>query len=106
MLFGVVALEYKDNFSVRSKLFCVCRSEPGEPIERREVKLTPTDQFQRFALAGYIDVKSVAPPGRDIYPPSRILDLKVTKALYEDSSITLEWTAVGDDLDEGNGRLI
>ena len=39
-----------------------------------------------------------------MYPPARILDLKVTKTSRENQTITLEWTAVGDDLDKGKGN--
>ncbi|KAF6020746.1 hypothetical protein EB796_020902 [Bugula neritina] len=75
--------------------------EPGEPVNSQAVKLIPTDEFQRFSLAGLIDVKSVAPPNKDFHAPSRILDLEVTEASYDGSRVTLEWTAVGDDLDSG-----
>ena len=68
-----------------------------------EVVLTPTGPFQRYSLAGFIDVQSIAPEYVDFVSPSRIVDLKVIEASYEQSRITQEWTAVGDDQDEGNG---
>ena len=80
-------------------------TEPGEPISVQEVELTPTDEFQRFSSAGYIDVKSIAPPNTDRYAPSRVQDLDVTGASYNDGTVTLEWTAVGDDLNEGTGKF-
>jgi len=81
--------------------------EPGDPINSQAVKLIPTDEFQRFSLAGgLIDVKSIAPPNKDFHAPSRILDLKVTEASYNESRVTLEWTAVGDDLDSGTGMQL
>jgi len=43
--------------------------EPGEPVNSQAVKLIPTDEFQRFSLAGLIDVKSVAPPNKDFHAP-------------------------------------
>jgi len=79
-------------------------SEPGEPISVQEVDLTPTDEFQRFSLAGFIDVQSIAPPNVDRYAPSRVQDLNVTGASYADGTVTLEWTAVGDDLDVGTAE--
>ena len=78
---------------------------PGDAVARREIELTPADPFQRYSLVGYMDVKSVAPPNADFFPPSKVIDLKVTEASYDSSRITLEWTAVGDDFDEGNGKL-
>ena len=74
------------------------------PDRTQKVELIPTDKFQRYSLAGYIDVQSVAPEERDMYPPARILDLKVTRTSRENQTITLEWTAVGDDLDKGKGN--
>lgn len=80
--------------------------EPGEPIAEQDVKLTPADDFQRYSLAGFIEVKSIAPIDTDRFPPSRVTDLEVTGASYDDSSVTLEWTAVGDNLDKGTGTAI
>ena len=82
----------------------IFHTEPGEPISRQEIKLVPTDEFQRFSSAGFITVKAIAPPQTDFHPPSRITDLEVIEALYDESKITLTWTAVGDDLDSGTGK--
>eukprot|EP00058_Branchiostoma_floridae_P009355 XP_002594843.1 hypothetical protein BRAFLDRAFT_86010 [Branchiostoma floridae] len=66
------------------------------------VERQKTDQFQRvtqggvFALKGY---PRLIPGGglHDITPPSRITDLRVTSVSFENSTVTLGWTAVGDD---------
>ncbi|XP_067949142.1 calcium-activated chloride channel regulator 3A-1-like isoform X2 [Watersipora subatra] len=76
-------------------------SEPGDEISTKEVELTPAEQFQRFSLAGFINVTHIAPAGQDRLPPSRIFDLIVAETSYDNQTVTLEWTAVGDDLDEG-----
>ena len=78
--------------------------EEFTPMDIFQEKFAPTDAFQRFSLAGFVDVQSVAPPYTDFLPPSRIIDLEVTEASYDSSRIALEWTAVGDDLDKGNGK--
>lgn len=63
-----------------------------------------TDKFQRYSLVGYIDVKSVIPEHKDMYPPERIIDLEITSTSFTNRSVTLEWTSVGDDLDVGKGE--
>lgn len=39
--------------------------------------------------------------GNDIYPPSRIIDLRVVRKSEINMTVTLSWTAPGDDLDHG-----
>ncbi|XP_013380548.1 calcium-activated chloride channel regulator 3A-1 [Lingula anatina] len=39
--------------------------------------------------------------GTDLYPPSRVTDLKVASYSYADQTVTLAWTAPGGDLDYG-----
>ncbi|XP_033122894.1 calcium-activated chloride channel regulator 1-like [Anneissia japonica] len=38
----------------------------------------------------------------DRLQPSRIIDLKVIEVSYQQQSVTLQWTAVGDDFDKGS----
>lgn len=61
------------------------------------------EEFERYSVAGYIDVASVAPATADFYSPDRVMDLTVVETLYSESSVVLEWTAVGDDYNIGNG---
>ena len=42
----------------------------------------------------------------DNIAPSRITDLKVLKILRYRNSIALTWTAPGDDLDTGKGKVV
>jgi len=42
-------------------------------------------------------------PAGDIYPPSRVTDLKVASVQVNQMALTIEWTAPGDDLDQGTG---
>lgn len=67
--------------------------------------LTFMDEFQRFSQSGIIDVKTVAPKGVDLYPPAKIQDLKAEQADFNSGLVTLTWTAVGDELDSGVGKL-
>ena len=42
-------------------------------------------------------------PAGDAYPPSRVTDLKVASVQVNQMTLTIEWTAPGDDLDQGTG---
>ncbi|XP_055522317.1 calcium-activated chloride channel regulator 1-like [Leucoraja erinacea] len=57
--------------------------------------------FQRVKSGGTCLVSKVPPTGSipDVFPPSKIMDLKAT--IVHDN-IQLNWTAPGDDLDQGN----
>ena len=39
--------------------------------------------------------------GIDAFPPSRVTDLKVVSIQVDQMTLTIEWTAPGDDLDTG-----
>ncbi|XP_041461485.1 calcium-activated chloride channel regulator 1-like [Lytechinus variegatus] len=57
--------------------------------------------FMRTASGGVFKVEGYDPEAPDILPPSRIHDLVYTSFSYDNSTVTLSWTAVGDDLDQG-----
>ena len=78
-----------------------CLLDPANQTE-----ISPIGEFERFSLAGFIDVQSVAPPGSDLHAPSRVIDLKVVEVSHDQGYVRLEWTAVGDDYDVGNGEFI
>ena len=73
-------------------------------MEATETELQKTDEFERNTLSGFMNVLTLAPEGSDAIAPSRIIDLKVTGASWDDKKITLEWTAMGDNFDEGTGE--
>lgn len=85
---------------------CLLNVVPGDGIEDAGTILEASPEFLRFSLAGFIDVKSIAPKNQDLLAPSKIVDLQATEISYEYSSIILEWTAVGDDFDHGQGDFI
>jgi len=74
----------------------------GEAIPTAVILDTP--DFERSSIAGFIDVKSVANVSTDSLPPARINDLRLTP-IMENSTMILEWTAVGDDYDSGTGMF-
>ena len=49
---------------------------------------------------------NVTKPGLDVYPPSQVRDLKVVSINVNQMTLTIEWTATGDDLDKGTGAYI
>eukprot|EP00057_Strongylocentrotus_purpuratus_P021239 XP_011675713.1 PREDICTED: uncharacterized protein LOC105443793 [Strongylocentrotus purpuratus] len=55
----------------------------------------------RTASGGVFKVQSYTPNAPDTLPPSRIQDLVYTSFSYDNSTVTLSWTAVGDDMDQG-----
>jgi len=85
--------------------FIVDRSIPEKPIPtpmccgsnalRPDSKLTKTGNFSRQSAGGSFQATDDVPSG-DMYPPSRVLDLKVPNPT---GSLELEFTSPGDDLD-------
>lgn len=62
------------------------------------------EDFSRLTSGGSFTV-SGAPPVTDhthVFPPSKITDLE---AKFQDDHIQLSWTAPGNVLDEGKGKL-
>ncbi|XP_022080657.1 calcium-activated chloride channel regulator 4-like [Acanthaster planci] len=75
---------------------------PGTPPE--EPKGRPAPFFSRGISGGSSRVDSVPPgfiPGSDNFPPGTVIDLRVSDASFENGTVTLAWTAPGDDLDNG-----
>ncbi|XP_070534069.1 calcium-activated chloride channel regulator 4-like [Ptychodera flava] len=64
----------------------------------------PVGDFDRVASGGSFQVDNdveIPSEDDDFYPPSRISDLESPSSDYDEQTITLEWTAVGDDFDQG-----
>ncbi|XP_038061541.1 calcium-activated chloride channel regulator 1-like isoform X2 [Patiria miniata] len=75
---------------------------PGEPPA--EPTGTPAPAFSRGTSGGSSRVDATPPgfsPGADLFPPGDILDLRVTNTSFLDKTVSLAWTASGDDLDSG-----
>ncbi|XP_078612819.1 calcium-activated chloride channel regulator 1-like [Branchiostoma floridae x Branchiostoma japonicum] len=68
------------------------------------VQQEPLEQFQRMTTGGVFEVQGVPSggvPTRDTLSPSRVGDLAVAGVSYADATVTLRWTASGDDFDQG-----
>eukprot|EP00057_Strongylocentrotus_purpuratus_P013850 XP_011668324.1 PREDICTED: calcium-activated chloride channel regulator 1-like [Strongylocentrotus purpuratus] len=73
----------------------------GKRSAELEVETAVEPSFMRTASGGVVKVQGYTPNATDILPPSRIQDLVYTSFSYDNSTVTLRWTAVGDDLDQG-----
>ena len=65
-------------------------------------------QFERMKPAGLVNVVQLTPE-TDLYavypfPPAEVRDLRVSAMSYEDKTVTLQWTAVGDYVDQETGE--
>ncbi|XP_019630577.1 PREDICTED: calcium-activated chloride channel regulator 4A-like [Branchiostoma belcheri] len=68
------------------------------------VQQEPLQQFQRMTTGGVFEVQGVPSggvPTVDVLPPSRVTDLAVVDVSHADATVTLRWTASGDDFDQG-----
>lgn len=54
----------------------------------------------------YFTVKDTANLPEDLERPATVYDLAVKQVYAENGSIAITFTAVGDDLDEGTGKLV
>ena len=57
--------------------------------------------FMRLVSAPSFATTNGPAPGRDVYPPGRIVDLRVERVLNATNEVELGWTAPGADLDAG-----
>ncbi|KAI8517991.1 chloride channel [Branchiostoma belcheri] len=67
------------------------------------VQQEPLQQFQRMTTGGVFEVQGVPSggvPTLDVLPPSRVTDLAVVDVSHADATVTLRWTAAGDDFDQ------
>ena len=65
-------------------------------------------QFQRTKAAGIVKVVNLK-RDTDLYalypfPPAEVRDLRVSNMSYDDKTVTLQWTAVGDYVDQETGE--
>ncbi|XP_077985931.1 calcium-activated chloride channel regulator 4A-like [Glandiceps talaboti] len=67
----------------------------------------PVGGFDRSTLGGVLQVDEqvqYSPAYQDLFAPDKIKDLKVHGTSYSNSTVTLTWTAVGDDFDRGQAE--
>ena len=65
----------------------------------------PAASFMRQAAGPTFYVKQGLSGRRDVTPPSRVIDFHVVSVVNDSLFVELEWTAPGNDFDQGKGTL-
>ena len=63
----------------------------------------PAASFMRQAAGPTFYVKQGLSGRRDVTPPSRVIDFHVVSVVNDSLFVELEWTAPGNDFDQGKG---
>jgi calcium-activated chloride channel regulator 4 len=71
--------------------------------ELRNMTDVPTGAFQRLSSGGAFNVAGYVPG--PIYPPGQVMDLTVVAVNQTDGIVTVQWTAMGGQLDEGQADV-
>ena len=77
-------------------------------IARFEASVPIVERFERTTAAGIINISNRNTTDLGAlypFPPRKVNDLKVIEISYEEKTVTLEWTAVGDFETQETGRL-
>ena len=64
----------------------------------------PASPFHRQAVGPAVFVKQGLSSRTDVAPPSRVLDLRMKNVAEDSLFVTLEWSAPGDNFDQGRGK--
>ncbi|KAI8482146.1 chloride channel [Branchiostoma belcheri] len=78
--------------------------DPGNSTWGDNVQQEPLEQFQRMTTGGVCQVQGVPSggiSGQDILPPSRVDDLTAVEVSFANATVKMNWTALGDDFDQG-----
>ena len=73
----------------------------------KDPEVEAIEEFQRVTSAGdfrVYDLPSNQENLTDEIPPARINDLELLSLNQDTGTVVLEWTAVGGDMDRGQGR--
>ncbi|XP_013394624.1 calcium-activated chloride channel regulator 4-like [Lingula anatina] len=106
-----VVVKGEEGVSVKSvvggQMLPIITNTTAANAAKLEVVYTPIEPFERSDSGGLFTVKNfpTSTPGSeppDLYPPGRIYDLAMVAVNTDDKTVTLSWTATGDDLDQGN----
>ncbi|XP_043193528.1 calcium-activated chloride channel regulator 4A-like [Amphibalanus amphitrite] len=68
------------------------------------VRTAPLPELRRAVVAGVVRLAGMPQSGDDPFPPGRITDLRA-EVNPEERTVTLRWTAPGDDFDRSDGRV-
>ena len=67
--------------------------------------LIPASSFMRQAAGPTFYVKQGLSGRRDVAPPSRVIDFHVSSIVNESLYVELQWSAPGDNYDQGKGKI-
>jgi len=104
---GTAYPDIRSNDGIFTTYFTKFSPEPGYYFVEIRVK---GNQFSRNVIAnsfyyeqatGFYLREDVKNPINDVFPPSRITDLKVEGFIEESLFVSLSWTSPGGDFDEG-----
>ena len=65
----------------------------------------PASSFMRQAAGPTFYVKQGLSGRRDVTPPSRVIDFHVASIVNDSLYVELEWTAPGNNYDQGKGKF-
>ena len=90
-------------------IFNACFSDDSGECCRSQVNFgdtVPASSFMRQAAGPTFYVKQGLSGRRDVAPPSRVIDFHVSSIVNDSLYVELQWSAPGDNYDQGKGENI
>ncbi|KAH7938036.1 hypothetical protein HPB49_019389 [Dermacentor silvarum] len=91
---GASSAEFESRFPEGAEYPSCCGSRVPDSYSQKTSRFTRINHYGSFFV-------TVPKPDRDVLPPSRITDLRVVATDNRRMAVTFNWTAPGDDFDEG-----
>ncbi|KAL3222904.1 hypothetical protein MRX96_049910, partial [Rhipicephalus microplus] len=91
---GASSAEFESRFPEGAEYPSCCGSRVPDSYSQKTSRFTRINHYGSFFV-------TVPKPERDVLPPSRITDLRVVSTDNRRMAVTFNWTAPGDDFDEG-----
>lgn len=86
--------DFESRFPEGAEYPSCCGSRVSDSYSQKTSRFTRINHYGSFFV-------TVPKPERDVLPPSRITDLRVVSTDNRRMAVTFNWTAPGDDFDEG-----
>ncbi|KAK8775611.1 hypothetical protein V5799_031044, partial [Amblyomma americanum] len=94
VVIGASSGEYESRFPEGAEYPSCCGSRVSDSYSQKTSRFTRINHYGSFFV-------TVPKADRDVLPPSRITDLRVVSTDNRRMAVTFNWTAPGDDFDEG-----
>lgn len=91
---GASSAEFESRFPEGAEYPSCCGSRVSDSYSQKTSRFTRINHYGSFFV-------TLPKPERDVLPPSRITDLRVVSTDNRRMAVTFNWTAPGDDFDEG-----